>query len=121
MRLNHERAAEEAAGHVRYLRPAYQNKSFNSYHLTFNKELDPKAAELLNDNCQLLNVIPFPKGLAPQMQAVRDAVQQAAQPLTAAEVAARFERTKPATVQPLLDTLAALSLLRRTAEGGYAA
>ncbi len=55
------------------------------------------------------------------MQAVRDAVQQSAQPLTAAQVAARFRRTKPEKVQPLLDTLTALSLLRSTEEGTYAA
>ncbi|WP_165963605.1 methyltransferase family protein [Hymenobacter radiodurans] len=55
------------------------------------------------------------------MQAVRDAVQQSPNPLTAAQVAARFRRTKPEKVQPLLDTLTALSLLRPTEEGTYAA
>lgn len=32
---------------------------------------------------------------------------------------ARFRRTKPDKVQPLLDTLTALALLRETDEGGY--
>jgi len=35
------------------------------------------------------------------------------------QVAARFKRTKPEKVRPLLDTLAALSLLRLT-DSGYA-
>jgi hypothetical protein len=55
------------------------------------------------------------------MQALRDALQQAAQPLSAAQVAARFKRLKPEKVEPLLATLAALSLIRLTPEGTYAA
>ena len=74
-----------------------------------------KPASLLISNSSLL--IDFPKELAPQMQALRDVLQQAGQPLTAAQVAARFRATKAARVQPLLDTLAALSLLRYTEEG----
>ncbi|WP_445991663.1 methyltransferase family protein [Hymenobacter aerilatus] len=46
------------------------------------------------------------------MPALRDVIQQAGQPLTPEQVAARFKRTKPEKVRPLLDTLAALSLLR---------
>ena len=38
--------------------------------------------------------------------------------LTTEQVAARFKRTKPEKVRPLLDTLAALSLLRLT-DNGY--
>jgi hypothetical protein len=53
------------------------------------------------------------------MQTVRDAVQQAGQGLSAAQVAARFKRNKPENVQPLLDTLTALSLrLGHPAEEG---
>ncbi|MCC3156833.1 hypothetical protein LJ737_06275 [Hymenobacter sp. 15J16-1T3B] len=64
---------------------------------------------------------PFPAELAQQMQALRDALQQAAQPLSAAQVAARFKRLKPEKVQPLLDTLATLSLIRQTPEGLFSA
>ena len=46
------------------------------------------------------------------MQAVRAVVAQAAAPVTAAQVAARFRRTRATQVQPLLATLTALSLLR---------
>ncbi|UOQ71421.1 hypothetical protein [Hymenobacter cellulosilyticus] len=51
------------------------------------------------------------------MQTLRDALQQAAQPQTAAQVAARFKRLKPEKVEPLLATLAALSLIHHTEEG----
>ena len=54
------------------------------------------------------------------MQAVRDAVQQAGVPLSTKQVAAFFQKTRPEKIQPLLDTLAALALLRQTPEGAYA-
>jgi hypothetical protein len=46
--------------------------------------------------------------------------QAARTPLSAAQVAARFKRLKPEKVEPLLATLAALSLIRLTPEGAYA-
>ncbi|WP_449404340.1 methyltransferase family protein [Hymenobacter psychrophilus] len=54
------------------------------------------------------------------MHAVRDAVQQAGQSVSAAQVSARFRRTKPEKVQPLLTTLVTLSFLRETDDGSYA-
>ncbi|WP_426058440.1 type IIL restriction-modification enzyme MmeI [Hymenobacter sp. B1770] len=121
VRLNHERAQEEAAGHVRYLRPAYQAKSMSNEQLTMNSGLatPAKANPLLIAHSSLL--IDFPKELAQQMQAVREVVQQAGTALSVAEAAARFKRLKPEKVEPLLATLAALALLRHTTEGTYAA
>lgn len=52
--------------------------------------------------------------------AIRDAVQQTGQPLSAAQVAACFCRTPATKAQPLLDTLMVLSLLRETGPGAYA-
>ena len=46
------------------------------------------------------------------MQAVRAVVQQAPAPLGAAQVAARFRGSSVKKVQPLLDTLALMSLVR---------
>jgi hypothetical protein len=51
-------------------------------------------------------------------QVLRDALQQAAQPLSAAQAAARFRRVRSGEVAPLLATL---SLVRQTAEGAYVA
>ena len=57
-----------------------------------------------------------------QLQAIREVVSQAPTPLTPKQVAARFVGARPAQVQPLLDTLAGLALLRLVeAEGTYAA
>lgn len=50
------------------------------------------------------------------MQALRAVVQGAAAPLTAKQAAACFQGTKAAKVQPLLDTLVSLALLRHVPE-----
>jgi hypothetical protein len=113
--LNHDRAREEAAGSVRYLRPAYQSPETQQLGLAL-----PGAGTLtVAPGTEPAALQPWPAELAPQMQALREVVQAAGGPLSAAEVAARFRKTKPATVQPLLDTLTALALLRQTEDGGY--
>ncbi|MBF9142643.1 RNA-binding protein [Hymenobacter properus] len=117
VRLNHERAREEQAGHVRYLRPAYQakgNKEQGIGNTATQADLALAASPVPSAP------IPFPTELAQQMQALRDAVGQAGQPVTAAQVAAQFRRVKADKVLPLLNTLAALSLLRETAAGQFA-
>ncbi len=114
--LNHARAAEEKNGLVRYLRPAYQAPELQQQALALPGRAAKAAAPAAAAAAQ-----PWPAELALQMQALRDAVQQAGQPLTATQVAARFKRTPATKVQPLLDTLTALSLLRQTEEGAYAA
>ncbi|KAA9327621.1 hypothetical protein F0P96_16725 [Hymenobacter busanensis] len=128
VRLNHERAREEQAGLVRYLRPAYQAPEQQQAALSLpTPEAAAKAPKTKSSGSPSPlsergpgGEAPFPAELAQQMQALRDALQQAAQPLTAAQVAAKFKRLKPEKVEPLLATLAALSLIRHTPEG-YAA
>jgi hypothetical protein len=46
------------------------------------------------------------------MQAVRGLVQQGGQPLSSTQVAARFRGSSAKKVQPLLDTLALMALVR---------
>ena len=117
VRLNHERAREEEAGHVRYLRPAYQAPGQQQLGLGLG-EVEAKGLEPITSAA---GPQPWPKELAQQMQAVREVVRAAGEPLTAAQVAGRFQKLRPATVQPLLATLAALALLRPTETGAYAA
>ena len=116
VRLNHERAREEQAGHVRYLRPSYQAPEQQQATLTL------PAGVAAATMATATGPQPWPAELAQQMQVLRDALQQAGQPLTPVQVAARFKRLKPAKVHPLLNTLAALSLLRHSeVEGTYVA
>jgi hypothetical protein len=119
VRLNHERAREEAGGHVRYLRPAYQGQGDKEKGIGNTGTSQPALALAVSPVPS--SPIPFPTELAQQMQALRDALQQAAQPLSAAQVAAGFKRLKPEKVEPLLATLAALALVRQTPEGAYVA
>jgi len=114
VQLNHERAAEEATGQIRYLRPAYQAPGQQQLGLDLpTTVLKPAAAPVAAQQ-------EWPKELAQQMQTVRDVVQQAGVPLSAKQVAAFFARTKSEKVQPMLDTLTMLALLRQTPEGAYA-
>jgi hypothetical protein len=106
VQLNHTRQQEEAAGTIRYLRPAYQAPDEQQATLTL-----PSAAAVLAATAET-GPQPWPVGLAQQMQAVRGIVQQAGQPLSSAQVAARFRGSSAKKVQPLLDTLALMALVR---------
>ncbi|HEV7350366.1 class I SAM-dependent DNA methyltransferase [Telluribacter sp.] len=128
VRLNHERAREELAGHIRYLRPDYQAPKVPGQPqlglelataTTKPAGATGAAAPGATTPAGITGPMEWPKELAQQMQAIRDVVQQAGQPLSIEQVAKRFQRTKADKVHPLLDTLAALSLLRQTEEGAY--
>ncbi|MCK8494618.1 class I SAM-dependent DNA methyltransferase [Spirosoma sp. RP8] len=114
--LNHQRASEEAAGYVRYLRPSYQAPNQQQLGINLKSAVSTtKSTPSSIDSRQ-----EWPKELAQQMQVVRDTVQQASTPLNTKQIAVFFKRTKPEKVQPLLDTLTALALVRQTPEGAYA-
>ena len=88
VRLNHERAAEEAAGQIRYLRPSYQAPGQQQLGIDLLTSAAATSAPAVAASQQ-----EWPKELAQQMQAVRDAVQQAGIPINAKQVAALFQRT----------------------------
>ena len=113
--LNQQRAAEEAAGSVRYLRLGYQAPGQQAplALATTTAATAPTAA----------TAQPWPAELAQQMLAVRAIVQQATgEGLSSAQVASRFRRTKPEKVKPLLDMLAIMAQVRHIeSQGTYAA
>ncbi|ALW86883.1 DNA methyltransferase [Hymenobacter sedentarius] len=110
VQLNQQRAAEEAAGTVRYLRPEYQAPGQQQGTMALATTV-AAVSDVATAEAQ-----PWPAELAQQMQALRAVVQGAAVPLTAKQAAARFRGTKAAKVQPLLDTLVSLALLRHVPE-----
>ena len=115
VQLNQQRAAEEAAGTVRYLRPAYQAPAgYGPGQQQGTMALTTTAAAATD--VAPAEAQPWPADLAQQMQALRAVVQAAAAPLTAKQAAARFRGTKAAKVQPLLDTLVSLAPLRHVPE-----
>jgi len=107
VQLNHQRQQEEAAGTIRYLRPAYQAPDQQQSALALPREITASTSTAAETGPQ-----PWPTALAQQMQAVRAVVQQAVAPLAATQVAARFQGSSAKKVQPLLDTLALMSLVR---------
>ncbi|MFM9860478.1 type IIL restriction-modification enzyme MmeI [Pseudoxanthobacter sp. M-2] len=107
--LNKERAAEEAAGKVRWLRPDYQIPRFG--------RPEEKAAQLealLEVKAGAVRKPAFPTDDLEQTFAVMDALQAAGAPLSAAEIAAAFRQGKRVE-KPVAAVLAALSRLGRIA------
>ena len=112
--LNKERAAEEAHGLVRYLRPEFQDPGYRAPVAT---TLDLGEAAV----APVSNVIPWPATLPEQVGAVQSILAAAPAPLGASDIARSFKGKRAATVRPVLDALAGLGMARRLNDGRYAA
>jgi hypothetical protein len=112
--LNKERAAEEAKGLIRWLRPEFQAPD---YAAPVTQTLDlGEAAAVLPDN-----VIPWPGTLPEQVSAVQSILSAAGSPLAPQDVARAFKGKRAVTVRPVLDALAGIGMARRLGDGRYAA
>lgn len=114
--LNKVRAAEEANGLIRWLRPEYQNPQG-----TLQVGLDIATTHAAATTTELPE---WPKTLAEQAQAIQRIVQQHQQPVSANSISNQFKKnTKAASaaraqkVGQLLETISTLGLLRKTEEG----
>jgi hypothetical protein len=112
--LNRERADEEARGLIRWLRPEYQNPAGHAGVATETGRL------ALGDAATGAARDPWPKALPEQIAAVRAALT-ALGTATPDQIARRFTRAQGRSVQPLLDSLAALGQARVVDGGRYAA
>jgi len=112
--LNAERAAEEARGLIRYLRPDYQDPG---YRAPVSATLDLGEAAV----APVSNVILWPASLPEQVGAVQAILAAAARPMAAQDVARTFKGKRAGTVRPVLDALAGVGLARRLTDGRYAA
>jgi len=111
--LNSTRAAEESRGHIRYLRPAYQNPEGRAAQAKDEQDamdLGPKDTAAKD---------PWPKSLPEQIAAVRAALSDLGE-ATPEQVARQFQRGRAGTVQPLLESLTALGQARLTEGGRFA-
>lgn len=115
--LNHERAAEERRGLVRWLRPDFQHPQAEALpsqaEIATAEETAPRASAAKR---------PWPKELPDQVRAVADALGAAASPLDVDALAACFSargrwRERLPTI---LDTLVAIGRIRVDAQGRYA-
>lgn len=85
--LNAERAAEEAAGHVRWLRPDYQIPRFAKGAAARTDALDLGEAAVSNDK----GLSGFPKDKGEQVMAIRAVLLGSMRPLDAATIARSFK------------------------------
>jgi hypothetical protein len=115
--LNAERAKEEAAGLVRWLRPEYQNPN------GAQAQQAALAIPTLNPQPSALNPrhkLPWPKTLSERVKTVSAALAAVKQPVTAADVAKAFARVKAQDVGEILETLCTMGHARRgKAEGTF--
>lgn len=136
--LNHERAAEEKRGLVRWLRPEFQAKAGVgdvqqelAVEDTADEAAEPaatkpkrsrgaprKSAAESNKPTKAAKQ-PWPKDLAEQTRAVRSTLAAHGGIATAADVARHFKNAKAPRVEEILATLVALGHARRT-DSGYA-
>ncbi len=121
--LNAERAAEEARGLVRWLRPEFQNRSQRSdvggqtdLYLTGQTDvggaLRPDASRRKAAPTKRTRKTPWPATLPERTKAVDAALAAASAPNSAAELAKKFARAKEDDVAEILDTLVALGRAR---------
>ena len=106
--LNRERAAEEKAGCVRWLRPSFQNPYGTA------TETQTEIALVREDAPPL--AAPLPKDHTAQLQAVRLVLSACQGPVSASEVAARFPKARTAKVTALLEDLVKLGLAKKEGE-----
>jgi hypothetical protein len=111
--LNKERVEEEAHGQIRWLRPDYQNPSGAQATKGKTTEMDLGAVAKIEK-------APWPKTLPDQIAAVREALSEMGE-ATPDQIARRFMRARTTSVQPLLDSLAALGQAEKGEDGRYAA
>lgn len=112
--LNKERAAEEARGLIRWLRPEYQAPDYK-VPVTQTFDLGEAAAALPD------NVVLWPGSLPEQVSAVQSILTDAGTPLAPQDVARAFKGKRAATIRPVLDALARIGMARRLKDGRYAA
>ncbi|KNX40175.1 hypothetical protein ROTO_32990 [Roseovarius tolerans] len=112
--LNRERAAEEARGHIRWLRPDYQNPAGHAAvakGVQSTMDIGPTVTTAKT---------PWPKTLPEQIAAVRATLSDLGT-ATPEQVARTFQRGRAGSVQPLLESLAALGQARIIEGGRFAA
>ncbi|MCB0808025.1 MAG: hypothetical protein KDB96_01995, partial [Flavobacteriales bacterium] len=131
--LNAERAAEEAQGHVRWLRPEYQNpgasdksqgssaKGSTAAQGKLEVEDDVTLSPPKGDSAVAAEQRPWPKELPAQAAALREVLTALPAPADVATIAGHFKGKRTPKrlkeMEALLETLAALGGARKEGEG----
>jgi hypothetical protein len=119
--LNHERAAEEARGVVRWLRPDFQNPEGKTQRRAAGLDEEPEVAP--DKRRAKGKKAPWPAALADQAAAVQTALAAFTAPATIDQVAAKFLRSEKNRdrVEELLDTLVSVGKARELPDGRFVA
>jgi len=118
--LNAERVREEAAGHVRWLRPEYQIPRFAKGATAKSGELDLGEVAVVAEK----SLPVFPKDRYEQPLAVEAALAAAGRAMDAAELARAFKGRSKAIEQRIVQVLATLAIYGRVTalpDGRFAA
>ncbi len=117
--LNAQRAEDEKRGIIHWLRPEYQSagqraKSEEQDELPLKPKKSSKAKSGSPPSALRSKPTkqPWPKTLADRIRAVEAALHAAGAPVTAADLSKHFTSTKPAALQEILESLAALGRAR---------
>ena len=117
--LNKERAAEEAKGIIRWLRPEFQAPH------VFGGAVAPQVNATLDlgevPAAAPANIIPWPKTMVEQVSAVAAILASSAAPQHPRDIARAFKGTNAKGIAPVADALTAIGAARRLADGRYAA
>ena len=112
--LNKERAAEEAKGKVRWLRPEYQAPGYVA-------PAEQATLALPVEEKPTAEILEWPSKLPEQVVAVAGIGERAGRPVAANDVARAFKGKRAGAVAPVLDALAGMGRLRKLADGRFAA
>ncbi len=111
--LNIERAAEEAGGEVRWLRPEFQHPS--GAEIEARKETGTLGLEI----ALVAEQHKWPKPVKERVSAIRAVLDESGQPLTVEQVAANFKRARRTDVQDLLETLTDMGQVRHVGQNQF--
>lgn len=117
--LNHERAAEEERGHIRWLRPEYQAPDTTPTQ-TELPGTEAQSASLTKRTKKAEAAQPFPKALADQIRAVRTALETLPAPTDAATIAKHFKGARRDRIEAILESLQALGHAQEASDGKWA-
>jgi hypothetical protein len=125
--LNAARAAEEAAGTIRWLRPEYQEDRFQVPGVRCQEQtqlgIQDHQPSVITQSPSTVSParMPWPKALPEQMRVLRDVLAAEPGPVTPELLAKRFVRARSGKIEELLRTLVTLGQARDAGDGQFAA
>jgi hypothetical protein len=119
--LNAERAAEEAKGTIRWLRPEYQCRGEKAQQTELAVGHSPQKVATKDKKTSKPKPLAWPKDLPEQVRLLRELLATQSAPVTAKTLAKFFTRARVEKIEELLQALVTLGQARVVGEGKYLA